>query len=59
MAVFEIIGRRLVALCPSLHNRGRANRGDAWLARGSGSMPPIDADRDERKDMAIGPALLI
>lgn len=24
MVVFEVIGRRLVAVCPSLHDRGRA-----------------------------------
>ena len=26
MVVFEVIGRRLVAVCPSLHDRGRAKR---------------------------------
>lgn len=27
MVVFEVIGRRLVAACPSLHDRGRAKKG--------------------------------
>jgi hypothetical protein len=27
MVVFEVIGRRLIALCPSLHDRGRAKKG--------------------------------
>lgn len=32
MVVFEVIGRPLVAVCPSLHDRGRAKRG--WVSLG-------------------------